>query len=78
MQQTVDADVNLPEADLEVIPVCGLFFFSAAAADVAAMDADALEDAETAVCGSSFFSAAAADSETAAADADVMTTCAAK
>ncbi len=75
MQQTVDADVNLLQTDSEEIPVCGLSFSSAAAADAVATDeAAVLADATTAVCGSSFCFAAAAVLAT---DADAMTTCAA-
>ena len=62
----MDADAK---TETECLPVCGLSFFSAAAAD-AETDSAETDSEMTAACGSSFFSAAAAGSETTAADAD--------
>lgn len=59
MLQIADADANQAA---EETPVCGSFFFFAAAA--AETDFPAETDAMTAVCGSSFFFAAAVDSAT--------------
>ena len=62
----MDADAK---TETECLPVCGLSFFSAAAAD-AETDSAETDSEMTAACGSSFFCAAAAASA-AATDAAV-------